>query len=236
MILKYGSYSHPSGECSFTRTVSPKLSEAQQVISEVVRWDIRGEIIADGVASIVDRVAEIDAAYAIQGQDLSLLDDSGNLVVVLLRSATSVNGVRSTRPNLPQGEGAEWATGLKFSASFEAEYTSSLQSGLVSFQETLSFSGGGPVYVWRRPLNAPPIKQTVSPYSPYRLTQSGRAVGRYTYPSPPGPLFAADLWEGPSPRYTGPNLTGGQLLNYTTEWNYVMESVSPLQGLPTLPG
>jgi hypothetical protein len=229
--LQYGNYTHPASECEVTRTISPRYADSQVKIAEVERWDVRGVIIANGPVAIAARLNEIDNAYSVQGGDLKLLDDNGN-ILMQLRSVTSVFGVRSQRPNLPKGDGSEWATGLEFTASFEAEYTTGLQSGLVSFQETLAFSGGGPVHVWRRPLNGLPIKQTVAPASPYRLEQSGRAVGRYTYPTPPSPLFPEHLWEGPRIRYSGPEVNGQ---NYTVEWSYVMESVSPLAGLPTLP-
>lgn len=220
--LKYGSFIHDAGECIVRRSISPRYSQSRQIVGFVERWDIEGEI--------------IDAAYATQGLDLSLID-AADAVLMSLPSSTSIQGTRTTKPSIPDGSGAEWATGLKYALTVEAEYETATDATLVVFQESVSTSGGGPVHVWRRPLNSPPIKQTASNFSPYQLVQSGFAVARGLYPSAPSPLFPADLWVGPEIRRTSPEHRSGQnqLLDYRIDWTYRMQAVNPFIANPSSP-
>lgn len=232
--LRYGNYLHDAGECEVRRTISPRLADTQAVVGYTERWDIAGEIIASTPEAIAAQLAEMDAAYALQNQTLTLETDAG-FVLMRLSPVGSVVGVRVAPASLPDGTGAEWATGLKYTLIAEAEYTGNSEAAIVAFQETLQFSGGGPLYVWRQPLEGNPIKQRVAQRTPYVLVQSGSSTGRYGYLTAPGPLFPEHLWHGPAFTLIGPVTRGGQLLDYTTNWTYTMQSVSPFQGQPTLP-
>lgn len=232
--LQYGGYTHDAGECAVQRKVQPTFSRSRQIVGFVERWDISGQIIdAGGPTAIATKLAAIDAAYAIQGQNLSLIDSASN-VILSLPSSTSISGTHVIKPSLPDGAGAEWASGLKYQLTVEAEYATATASTIIVLQETMAASGGGPVYAWRRPIGQVPIRQQVSNYSPYQLVQSGYAIARGLFPTAPAPLFPGALWQGPQIRRTGPELQTGQNapLNYRTEWNYIMQSTGPLASTP----
>src|SRR5262249_31358216 len=97
-----------------------------------------------------------------------------------------------------------------------------------------SFSGGGPVYIHRNAINGVPQKQMVYPATPYRCVQSGSAVGYRGYPTPPPPKFPAALMEAPHLPMKSPRRMGVGYPEYEIGWEYRMESVGPLQAVPTV--
>lgn len=235
-ILVYGSYQHPAQEVSLSISQSEVTAESGQAVGYVERWDVQGEVISDDPATMAARIAGLRNAYAVQNLDAAFYANDGATVLHQLRAINTVSGVRVIPPSFPYQENQGlYATAVRYALTITAEFATALQAGLTAWQETLAFSGGGPRYVWRQPLNGRSIKQQVATDTPYRLTQSGRAVGRYSYPVPPGPLYPEHLMEAPATTPTGPDFKNGQFLNYSVTWNYVMESVSPFEGQPTLP-
>lgn len=235
MQLTYGSHTHDLGEVTLAVTRNEITAQSGQAVGYVERWDVQGEIIEDDPAAMASKIAALNAAYSAQNRDAFFVATDGT-VIHRMRVAETVGGVRVIPPSFPYQEGrALYATGVRYSFAITAEFATNLQGGLTAWSETLAFSGGGPAYVWRQPLQGPPIKQQVATATPYVLLQTGRAVGRYGYPSPPGPLYPAHLWRGPAPSLTGPEFVNGQLLNYGVSWSYEMQAASPMQGLPTPP-
>lgn len=235
-ILVYGSYVHDLGEVELSISQSEVTGESGQATGYIERWDVQGEIITDDHSVMASRIAALRAAYSVQGLDAVFYAPDGVTVLHRLRSLDTVAGTKVIPPSFPyeQNRGL-YATGIKYGLSITGEYTTVLQASLVAWQETLQFSGGGPRYVFRQPLRGKPVKQLVAESTVYRLTQSGRAVGRYAYPAAPSPLYPEHLVENAPASPTGPEFRNGQLLNWSIAWNYVMESADPMEGQPTLP-
>lgn len=235
-ILVYGSYVHDLGEVTLSISQSEVTTETGQAGGYIERWDVQGEIITDSHAVMANRIAALRSAYSVQGRDAVFYAPDGVTILHRLRSLDTVAGVKVIPPSFPYEDNRGlYATGIKYAVTITGEYTTVLQSSLVAWQETLTFSGGGPRYVFRQPMRGRPIKQQVAEATPYRLTQNGRAVGRYAYPQAPPPLYPEHLVENAPASPTGPEFRDGQFLNYAIAWNYVMESVDPLEGSPTLP-
>lgn len=235
MILTYGNFSHDENEVTLAITRNAVTSQNGASVGYTERWDVQGEIIEDDPAELAAKVDALRNAYSVPNLNVTFRDSGGTVIHRLLVSQ-AVNGIQVVPPSFPWQDGrALYATGLRYSITIQAEFATTLQAGLTAWSETLAFSGGGPAFVWRQPLTGFPIKQQVATSTPYILQQSGRAVGRYAYPTPPGPLFPEHLWRGPAPTLTGPEFLQGQLLNFGVTWSYEMQSTSPLQGLPTPP-
>ena len=134
--------------------------------------------------------------------------------------------------SFPEGVGAEGITYRNYSLAVEGLLLTG-DGTLLSFVETLSFSGGGPTYGHIETLTGLPVKQQLRNYTVYRVTQQGQAVGISGYPSVPGPLWPAALMRGGSSERRSPRRIGNSYTEYPITWQYEFEAAFPLYGNPT---
>lgn len=239
MYLKYGGYPHTSGEAAFSISRDGQFSPEGVYQGYVERWDISGRLHAADVASLSAAITALQAAYALQGQDIGLYNDDHSPTAHRMLNSQTVGGIRVVRqPSFPESQGAEYTTFRSYSIGVEGEFLD-LESGIVNWTEVVNFEGGGPVYVHLKPINGVAQKQVSIQNDTFRATQAGSAVGYLGYPNPPAPLWPSDLVRAPAisrktPRRKGPR--GSQLfVEYEVSWNYAFESVAPLTGGPTPP-
>jgi len=235
VYLKYGSYQHADNEAAVRMSKRPLLSDSGTRIGFTETWSIRGILQADTTSALVTATASLDAAYAVNGYDLVLYDGSGNAVRSLISSSTMGGVVITQGPDYPEGEGAEWANKRVYEITAEAEVLTSGVSNLVSYSETLSFSGGGPLRVYLTTLRGLPQLQETARYTPYVVRQSGNAVGLFARPAPADPLFPGALIRSPEITEQTPEFKAGQYKNFGISWSYEFQSASPLVGHSRLP-
>lgn len=241
MYLKYGTYTHALDESSLVISKDTLLTDGNLPRAVRHRWQVSGLLIADSQAALTTAIAALEAAYAKPGQDATLLLDDGSTATAhKLVSSQAVGGVIVTQPpSYPLGTGAEYAAGhgRSYTLALEAEIpiTGTYAIETLSWDETLTFSGGLPRYVHLELRNGPPQKQLVSQATTYRASQSGRAVGYRNYPSVPAPLWSDPLDRNVTRRV--PKTTGlgsnRTLSEFEVSWNYSFESAFPLAGNPT---
>ena len=238
MILTYNGYAHPVGEPAVAIHRNYLRNEALDVIAIVERWDIAGMLISNlGAGDLDAKVAATIAAYSVDGGDLSLTLPTGAVSQHSLSSSNALGGIRVVSPvSFPDGKGAEGVTYRNFTVSLEAELPiSNPTSGLLSFEESLSFTGGGPVFGHLEPVVGPPIKQLLKDESVYRVTQSGKAVGYLGWPNYPGPLWpSSEMRNHRQETRSGPRRKRNDYCEYTVAWNYQFEEASQLYGNPTV--
>lgn len=238
MYLKVGTYSHAIGEVGLS--ISKQVERVNGVPRATIeRWTISGRLQADDQAGVSAAIQQTLAAY-VDGVDFTFFFDDGSESAHKLTSANCVGGTRIiVPPSFPEGRGAEYSTYRNWQAVVEAE-TLEFASAIVSWNETISFEGGGPEYVFLPVLNGPPIKQLARQQTSYRAVQQGDAVGLHGYPTAPAPFWPADehlhlrqIVPG-SPKKTGrpPHMT---YTDYPIRWTYVFEAAGPFIGLPTPP-
>jgi hypothetical protein len=234
MQVQYGSYVHPDNECSiaisrqgiFERGICTKIKET---------WTVEGIINITGVQTISDitaRIYEIENAYLVNGLDISLVGTAH-----LLQSARCLGGTRVVNPpQFPKGDGTEYATVRTFSVTVEGDILLPAgMGGLIEWKETLEFTGGGPRWVIIETRRGAGERQQVSEQVPYRVRQSGSAVGVTAWPIVPGPLFpAAEHVERRVLARMTPERMGNDFTAWPVSWNYEFESVSALSGNPTI--
>lgn len=236
--LQYGSYRHETNGASFTVNKSVTLNDAQQPYAEVVTWQIEGQLGSEGdsTATIAAKARNLELAYAVWGRDLAFCDENGTVLQVLL-NAGSLTGTRVlSPPSFPKGDGPEFQGIRTYSITVSAEYpmTGALNGGgllLKSFQEKLSFVGGGPRRTVLELVNGPPQPQTLALYTAARATQQGSAVGLFGYPPAPLPIFGESmLEETPQIEYSSPTLKNGIYTDFGVSWTFKFISPSPLAG------
>jgi hypothetical protein len=150
-----------------------------------------------------------------------------------LISGSSITGVKVVSPvSYPNGEGAQGSTFRDYTVVLSADYPDSNFNPMRAFQETLSFSGGGPRRVVLECTNGPPQEQLISAFSVYRASQSGSALGTFGYPPIPSPIFPGKLERAPDVTFGSPKLRNGIYSDFPVQWNYVYVSATPLAAFP----
>jgi hypothetical protein len=236
MILKYGGYAHDNHECAITAIHKQALfSETGARIGYRERWRIRGVKHAPSQAELTDALTRLEAAYAVDGNDLVLyLDDGATETRHALRQGQSRSGVRVTEFTYPEGEGAEYSTFRTYQIGVEAEFLSAANE-ILSWVETLTTSGGAEVWTYLPTLTGPPQRQILHQQTSWLATQSGQAVGLNGWPTPADPLWPhlehADRRriEHGTPRF----LPNGDA-RFPVSWSYQFESDQPFFGRPRL--
>lgn len=238
--LGYGTFRHAPGECEYTHSAQTERTEGQTPKWIRHRFDIRGCIIASGTAAIAARVTALKAAYSRDGQDFKILDDANNALPGSLLSGNCIGGVRVVSPpSFPDNRNAAYVTFLNYQLTLEGDeaITSGTAANTYSaFQETVESEGGGPRFGYIEQNRGRPIRQLLREASVYKYTQAGRAVGLFSRPSPPAPLWPEYLIEAPRIREVTPFRIGsGAALDYRdfeVNWTYRFEADVPLRGGP----
>lgn len=238
MYLKYGNYQHAANEASVVITKQALFSEAGLPRGTLERWSIQGQLHAADGAGLTVAIGSLQAAYAIQGQDVGFYFDDGQPTSHRIQSAATNGGVRvAAPPSFPQGRGAEYTTFRNYTITLEAEWLDA-QASLLSWHEVLQFRGGGPQFGFLEPINGLPVKQLLKQATTYQVTQSGAAVGYLAYPVPAGPLWPqAEQLERREVRYETPRRLGPPgnptFSHYRVSWSYSFADAGPLFGLPS---
>ena len=103
-----------------------------------------------------------------------------------------------------------------------------LETALRSFEETLSFSGGGPKYGHLETLAGPPVKQLLRQQTVYRVGQSGQAIGLYQRPTAPLPIWPQAQVESGVRRLSSPKRRRDDYTDFSIDWSFRFESATPL--------
>lgn len=240
MYLKYGTYQHPSSEVSL-RIVTSSLWTNGFRYGYTRRWDVDGFLQAATPTALTAAIVALENAYSFDGNDAAFYNDDGSLSAHVLLSSTSFTGVKIVGGvTYPEGTGAEYSTFRKYAITLEASYFSQALNHLMEFSETLEFRGGGKRNVWVPCLIGEPQGQTTIQQLPGEAIQSGRAVGRSSYPSAPAPIWPQFfLPEESSLRTIGPQRTGPVLgfpgfINFGIEWSYKFKGPEAFTGLPNV--
>lgn len=239
MILKYGTFAHADNEVQITISRRANVEPNGLRSTFVETWTIRGVLQAANRAALTSAIDALEAAYAVDGNNLTFFDDNGTTETAhKLDSATALGGVRVVAgPSYPAGSGAEYSTFRTYSITVEAEYPIDDEiEQPVAWTETLVFGGGGPRFVMLQTLTGAPVRQEVAENTPYWCLQTGSAKGLLSYPTPAEPMFPDD--EHTDRRRTTfrtPEILEGVPKDFIVDWFYSFESTEPLIGLPTLP-
>ncbi len=242
MQARWGNYFFPTNGAEVTSQTS--VAEATdwgmplryQVAYTVVVW-----LTGDTQAELSQLELGLRAALLRRNQDFALFTDAGAASSAAFYAKDSATGTKCVSISTPEAQGGEFVNRRTVQFVVVAEYhVADSENAIVSWVETVQIVGnGGPRKAWRYPINAPGIRQVISPTSPVRATQSGQAVGYLRRPVRPPPLWPdylmneSDTKGTGAPRYMGPT---GPPVDYPVTWSYTFErGDGPLTGVPRLP-
>ena len=240
MQLFWGRYAFPVNGASTTSKAETAFSASGRPLRYIIKISVMAYLDGNGQSDLSSQETQLRAALAIPYQDLILKRDDGQPSSTQLLNASSVSGVRViSGPDFTnEARDSEYVTQRTVRFEVGGEYLiRGTENALVSFTETVNMSGdGGPNRHWRFPINGPPIRQVVTPYSLITASQSGSAVGHTRRPVPPAPLWPDYLVH---PRQTQTQTTpephGRAWLNWPVQWSYSFEADVPLVALANLP-
>jgi len=246
VIFAYRGTKFKLGQAGVTFAVMPDLNDAGDVVGHRHTWTIshlltnqeQSETAAR--ASIKAQQVALTNLYSINDGDLRLYNPDGatDSYHRLLNSDTR-DGIRVTSgPSWPDGNGVELLTKRTCQVVLEGYVpvaNSALPTLLRSFSETLQYSSAGAKYKHRETLRGRSVKYQSRVYQVYKVVQRGSAVGLWSYPPIPDPIWPfAVTDEIPEATYGSPKTVRGIQVDWPISWSWNFEHAFNLNGLPHL--
>lgn len=245
MILQYANQNRPNGEVGVTVNRRALLDGAQQYWAYEEIWTIEGWIRTQASPESAARTyiktqqAAVERMFSANGRDLKLLMPDGRTAThhVLLNSQT-LGGVRIVEPvSYSDYTGTSLVTHCKYRVVLQGikptATTQLLGDRVLDFKEELSREGGGYRDAYVETALGRPQRQRARRYTPYRVIQKGSAVGLYTRPTIPPPIWPqAAISPEPAIVTGAPERVGSALVRWPISWQYIFESAFPLIGFP----
>jgi hypothetical protein len=236
--LVYGSYYHAPGECELSFKRYALTGDSKNPYAERIDVDITGTLVGTGVADINAQMSQLIQAYAYNGRDFRVIDSNGaNHRLSIISSATNGGIMVTIPPSFPTNKNAAGVTYMIYQIQLQAEIpVTSPATVLDKFEEQLTFSGGGPVVEYLETRVGLPQKQIPTLHTIYRATQEGSAIGYYTTPLVPRPIWPSLMTKAPVINKQGGRLVGSgnarQYMFKGVRWQYTYASAFPMFGTP----
>ena len=237
IVIQGGNYTHASGEVEYSLSVDGFLNEQGNTVTHRYRVQMQGELYAASTGDLDTAAIALRAAYRDRLTQWRVLADGSALVHSVLEADT-IDGIRVVQPpSFPSNRSAAYVNYLPYTITLEWEQLIlGMEEALVSFDETLQFSGGGYRTGHIETAVNLPQKQLLRQHTIFRAVQSGSAVGMFFRPRVPDPIWPGSLVE-PNPAST---LASGKWRGranpnrqeVAVTWQYNYESSVPLFGRP----
>jgi hypothetical protein len=234
MRFKFRTYQHDLYEVLLAAGSEAIRNDAGRVYQRRDTIQLQGKLIGTSQSDLLSKMAALKAAYRpnLTGDaTFSLVDGT---VVHQWLDRNTIGGVRLVRgPDFPP-DPRSYVGYIDYAITLEAIFPDTTIS-ILSFDESLSFEGGGPAFEHLVPVEGLPQKQMTHQNTPFTAVQSGRVVGHLGYPLIPPPIWPAALKVAPRRRPGSPRRQGNALVEWPVEYEYLFESALPLVGFPHLP-
>ncbi len=233
IFVRYGNYSHDPGEVEYSIMRGSVETERREVYQDNVTVTLNGRLFAESSSEIERKLKALLAAYAKQKQDFAIIVNRQKSVLNM-RSQDTISGIRVVQqPAFPTNRLAAHVTYLDYTVQLQWEtLLPSAALALRSFRETLTFEGGGPTFGHLETIDALPQKQQTRRFTIYTAQQTGSAVGLFTRPRLPPPIWPGALTKAPRRTLDNGTLVGNTQTDLGIQWDYTFESAYPLFGVP----
>lgn len=233
-VLTYGNYEHGAYENTLNLNMRGLENPSGYVYGVVETIIINGILQADTLSELLTKQAALQAAYQIQGQNLTWY--SGSTLLYGVQSDQTLYGLRVVSPpSFPQGGApGELVNRRQYQITIEAAYLYDIAASgsaaspyILNYEQSLSFTGtGGPTFGHLPTLTGLFQKQQLTQSSVVTCQQSGSRVSLngYAQPEPPLSYLAAyEHLERRVIRYGSPRQINNQNIEYPVYWTYSFE-------------
>lgn len=184
MYLAYGDYEHVKPEVR----IDCQLEQGGR--GNPMRWrykvTVSNWLSGAGISELSAKLIALENAHERPDASAGLRYYDDNDVTALEWSAAqTMGGIKIESFNYPDGIGAEWATKRKYEIVFAFDIKYQSAEEVVSFTESLSFSGGGPRTAYSQPIEGLPERYQIAENTIYKAVESGVVVGLTTWPDVP---------------------------------------------------
>jgi hypothetical protein len=237
---RYGSVLLPVNGAEVTsQTTVCEATDYGAPLRYLVAYQVVVYLIGSGQAQLSLLEIALRTELSKGGKDFVLLTDTGQVSSAAILNSQTASGTRVVSISTPEAQGAEFVTRRTIAFVVTAEYhVANSDRAVLTWSESVSILGnGGPARRWRFPVNAPGIRQTVTPSSLVRATQQGHGVGYRVPPRKPLPIWPDyQVNEAALGTIETPKFIGNDYVNYPVSWSYQFEhGDGPLVGTPGLP-
>jgi len=220
MLLKYdtgSTYSFNESTTAMQISTQFVFDSRGRADKQEQTWQITTVIQDDSQTGITSKISDLVSALSEPEGTLTLYNNNGTTP-----SAHIVTNCHTQSISYPKGTGAEYANQRTVELSVTGYTDIPKDDDIVSFQETLSFSGGGARNILHETISSTPKKYQTNKKTIYRVTQSGSATGKTAYPTPPGKLFPGqEIEENAQTTKNAPyKESGEQRFNITWSYQY----------------
>lgn len=208
-----------------------------EMISLVTSYEVKGYVYGTGQQDVSDSMNELESALARPYSNFLFYQDDGAVSATALYNGPSLSGVTVTDgPNwLLDARGANYVRQNEYTFTVSAEYPlSNTRNMLLSFEERIIRSGGGPRYMLQECLYGPPQRQRIRAATIFSTVQEGSAEGYLRQPRIPPALWPAHLMFAPDTMEASPDREGKGFKRYAISWKYTYMSPVYLPGPPNL--
>jgi hypothetical protein len=240
MTVNWGPYKFPTVNPVIAIERPAIVNGREERLGYTEIWRLTGKLISqsNNPNELTNLIALMEAAFKVDGQDLTLTMPDGSISAHALKSSACLGGTRVTKlASYPEGDGIEYVTLRSYELEVQGEvYDLATANSLWSFEETLAIVGNcGPVVGWMTPKYGNSIQQVWKSQSTCTAIQSGSAKGMFGYPQLPNPLWPGFEKESAREVTPGQPRKFGTAFNlYPIDWKYYFESGVPLSATPTI--
>ena len=203
-------------------------------MSRVYSFDARGRrnkmVQTWSITTIIEAATETAITTAIDLFESKMVDDYDLILYQTngttpssheIDTDTCVAGVQIHSINYPQSSGVEYANRRTATVEFSGTTEISTGDNVLAFQESVSIVGTGDLrWVAMETMEGNPRRYTVADKTLCYATQTGSAVGRSSYPTPPSPLWAAVEHKDRRQIVRTPIRNADASTDYTIQWTY----------------
>lgn len=226
MYYLVGSYRLENATLTVEQT--PVRVGGSLVSMTIITHHVTGKIRAANQQALHAQIGNLLSALAAGSVfQAGLYNDNGQATHHVMQSAATLDGIKLTQgPDFPEGSGAEYSVFRTVQFTLQAEIINPAISGLLSFSEAITTSGGTRPSIWHIPADEriSAIRQRL-PRVPYAIMQSGTAETRtnsFAWPPALGGIEADDIQR----TVIGPECSMGKLATYRWQWTYTGTSLS----------
>jgi len=182
---------------------------------------MNGFVKGSSQSSLNNKIKQVQNAYRLPAQSSGLYHDNGSATPHLLTADGTFRGIE-TSFQWTNSNNAEYATGRSFAATMTVRKVLQGVDDIVQFSETVTVRGtGGPRRHTGVLQQGNPRRQIIAQKTPIFITQAGNAIGRFSAPAPPAPLYPSDEdYEQRTNSATSPNRDSGIFQDYGVNWSY----------------